>query len=138
MLSIDIDYNDLYVFDALAKKYKPRVLVIEYNATHLPNEDKVVKYDPLGFWDYSNYYGASVLSLSKIAKKYGYSLVYAENMGVNLFFVRDDVLEQSPFTFKNVNDVEKIYKYPRYSNGPNGGHKADPLEREYVSIGENF
>ncbi len=67
------------------------------------------------------------MSLSRIGKKYGYSLVCAENKGVNLFFVRDDVLEQCPFTFKNINDVAKLYKYPKYSTGPNGGHKEDPL-----------
>ncbi len=136
LLSIDIDYNDFYVWNAISAEYRPRVVVIEYNATHLPHEDKVVKYDPNAWWDGSNYYGASILALYQLGRKKGYSLVYAEDAGVNLFFVRDDVLQRCPVTFKNVNSVEHLYKYPRYGKGPNGGHPADPHQREYVRSDE--
>src|ERR1700689_3907460 len=37
LLSIDIDYNDFYVWRGIDEKYKPAVVVIEYNATHLPS-----------------------------------------------------------------------------------------------------
>lgn len=132
LLSIDIDYNDFHVWKAIEGRYTPRVVVIEYNATHLPDEDKIVFYDPQTFWDGSNYFGASILALYKLAREKKYSLVYAEKMGVNLFFIRDDVLQNCSFTFKNVNDVEKIYRYPRYGSGPNGGHPADPKNRPYM------
>ncbi len=132
LLSIDIDYNDFHVWQALEAKYRPRLVVIEYNATHLPWEDKVVKYDPSQQWDGSNYSGASILSFYKLARKKGYSLVYAESVGVNLFFIRDDVLEGQNYRFKNINEVEKIYRAPTYGQGPNGGHPADPIERKYV------
>lgn len=136
LLSIDIDYNDFYVWKALSEKYRPRVVVIEYNATHLPHEDKVVKYDTLGSWDGTNYYGASILSLYKLGRKKGYSLVYAENRGVNLFFIRDDILENVPFSFKEINNVTKIFKYPSYGSGPNGGHVADSLNRTFLTSDE--
>ena len=58
LLSIDIDYNDFYVWKALDEKYQPAVVVIEYNATHFPSEDKVAKYHPYFAGDGTNYYGA--------------------------------------------------------------------------------
>jgi hypothetical protein len=132
LLSIDIDYNDFYVWQGLDAKYRPAVVVIEYNATHLPQEDKVVKYRPYYVGDDTNYYGASILALYRLGRSKGYSLVYAEANGVNLFFVRDDLLNEQS-SFKNINEVEKIYRYPTYGKGPNGGHPADYKHREYLS-----
>ena len=135
LLSIDVDYNDFYVWQAL-KNYHPRVVVIEYNATHLPNVDQVVLYSPKYEWDGSNYYGASILSMTKLGKTKGYTLIYAESKGVNLFFVRDDVLKkiEHRVVFKNQGLVEKIYRQPTYGGGPNGGHSEDPQHRKYVTF----
>lgn len=132
-LSIDIDFNDFYIWQALSEKYKPAVVVIEYNATHLPTEDKVVVYDPYVYCDGSNYFGASILAFYNLGRSKGYSLVYAEEKGVNLFFVRDDILKEKNLKFKNVNDVFSLYRTPKYGTGPNGGHFADPQKREYIS-----
>lgn len=139
LLSIDIDFNDFHVWKAIENSYKPRVVVIEYNATHLPSEDKVIKYDAKGGWDGSNYFGASILALYNLGRLKGYSLIYAEKKGVNLFFIRDDVLsnlEASGFTFKNKNLVQALYMFPRYGIGPNGGHREDALHRLYQSSHE--
>lgn len=133
LLSIDIDYNDFYVWKAIDKKYKPAVVVIEYNATHLPFEDKVVKYRPYFVGGWTNYFGASILALYRLGREKGYSLVYAEKTGNNLFFIADDVIEKNQLQFKDVNDVEKIYRYPKYGAGPNGGHPEDTKHHEYLS-----
>ena len=37
VLSIDIDFNDFYVWQAISEKYRPRIVIIEYNASHLPH-----------------------------------------------------------------------------------------------------
>ena len=132
-LSIDIDFNDFHVWQAIDRWYQPRLVVIEYNATHKPDEDKVVHYDAMASWDGSNYFGASALAMYNLGRKKGYSLVYADNMGVNLFFIRDDLVEGPGYHFKNVNDVAKLYKSPRYGSGPNGGHRSDPLGRSYLT-----
>lgn len=137
LLSIDIDFNDFYVWHALDKAYQPRVVIIEYNATHLPHEDKVIIYDPKGYWDKTNYFGASMLAMYHLGKSKGYSLVYAN--GVNLFFIRDDIideLEEQEVLFKHINDVEALYRPPTYGNGPNGGHYQDPQNRTYLSSKE--
>jgi len=133
LLSIDIDFNDFYVWKALGAKYQPSVVVIEYNATHLPHEDKVVKYQPYFCGEGTNYYGASILALYHLGRSKGYSLVYADKEGVNLFFIRDDILEKKELQFKDTNDVEKLYRYPTYGKGPNGGHREDPKKRAYLT-----
>jgi len=131
LLSVDIDSHDFYVLNEVLKVYKPRVFVCEYNATHLANEDKVVLKTATEFS--GNYFGASILAYYNLARKHGYSLVYANNKGVNLFFVSDAVLSNSIYSIKDINNVAAIYKTPKYGQGPNGGHPADPLNQEYVT-----
>jgi len=135
LLCID-NYNEFYIWKNLDPKYKPKVVVIKYNATHLPNEDKVAKYRPYYCGDESNYFGASILALYNLGRKKGYTLVYAENVGVNLFFICDDVLKESELQFKDENDVQKLYCYPAYGKGPNGGHREDPKHRPYLTSEE--
>jgi hypothetical protein len=139
LLSIDVDFNDFYIWKAIASQYKPRVVVIEYNATHLPHEDKVVIYSPHNTWDGTNYFGASILALYRLGRLKGYSLVYAEAAGANLFFIRDDLLhlfEASGYRFRDTNNVDALYNYPKYGCGPNGGHKQDPYHRPFISSKE--
>lgn len=134
LLSVDIDSHDFYVLHEVLKVYRPRFFICEYNATHLADEDKVVLRSATEFS--GNYFGASILAYYNLARKYGYSLVYANNKGVNLFFVKDDVLVNSIYSIKDINNVAAIYKTPKYGKGPNGGHPADPLNQEYVTSDE--
>jgi hypothetical protein len=134
LLSVDIDSHDFYVLHEILKVYTPRMFVCEYNATHLPNEDKVVVRDVISF--NGNYFGASILSFYKLARKYNYSLVYANKKGVNLFFIHDSLLQNSIYSIKNMNDVNRIYMTPKYGNGPNGGHAEDIYDQPYTSANE--
>ncbi len=138
-VSIDIDFNDFYVWRAFPEKYRPKVVCIECNATHYPQEDLVVFYDPNGRWDGGNYYGASVLALYKLGKMKGYTLVYMENNGVNLFFLRNDLIDSLGLKFKNMGNVDALYKKPRYGGHgaeKNGGHHKDTKDRIYTSAGK--
>jgi len=131
LLSVDIDSHDFYVLEEILKNYAPRVFVCEYNATHLPHKDKVVLKEANTF--NGNYFGASILAFYKLGKKYNYSLVYANNKGVNLFFVKNTVLEDSKHVIlKNINDVNAIYRTPKYGSGPNGGHLQDKFNTSYT------
>ena len=128
LLSLDIDSYDYYVLDELLKVYTPRIFVCEYNATHLPHEDKVVlKNSQINH----NYFGASILSFYKLAQRHHYSLVYANEKGVNLFFVHNDLF--SIYTTKDRNNVDSIYRLPKYGNGPNGGHPSDLYNQPYTT-----
>ena len=133
LLSIDIDYNDFHIWLNIADKYKPSVVIIEYNGSHPPEKDYVVAYRPYFAGDGSNYYGASILALYNLGRSKGYSLVYAENSGNNLFFIRDDILEKTGLVFKNMNDVSALYRKPTYGSGPNGGHPQDKKNRDYLN-----
>lgn len=132
LLCVD-NYNEFYIWKNLDEKYKPKVVIIKYNATHLPNEDKVARYRPYFCGDNTNYFGGSILAMYNLGRAKGYSLIYAESTGVNLFFVRDDVLKECNLTFKNMNNVEKIYQYPGYGKGPNGGYRQDPKNQPYLT-----
>ncbi len=121
LLSIDIDSYDYYIWEAIASA-RPRVVVIEYNASIPPFLATTIKYDaksspPVG----TIYFGASLGALVKLAAVKGYSLVGCSVTGVNAFFVRDDLVADrfcSPFT------AENHYEPPRYGLIGRSGHAA--------------
>lgn len=131
LLSIDLDFNDFHVWKAIDSRFNPKVVIIEYNSTHLPTEDLVVFYNGTKGWDGSNYFGGSLLAFSRLASEKGYSLVNTDKKGVNAIFVRNDLLSTTPPIFENTNDVETLYHPPNYSSGPRNGHRADPEFRCY-------
>lgn len=136
VLSVDIDFNDFYCLKEILANYTCDIIICEYNASHPSDDDKIITYNANGGWDGSNYYGASLLSLDKLGKKYNYSLVYCNDNGVNCFFVHNDVLKTKNIQIKNVGDIAQIYKPAKYGNGPNGGHAQDPHNRQYISFDE--
>jgi len=91
LMVIDVDGNDYWMWNALAERFRPRVVVIEYNGTFGPYEEWVMPYDPQHRCDESAYFGASLTSYANLGSKYGYSLVGCDSMGVNAVFVRNDV-----------------------------------------------
>ena len=134
LLSVDIDFNDFYCLKEILDHHQCDIIICEYNATHLSHEDKIVVYDPHGQWDKSNYFGASLLALDKLAKIYNYSLIYCNQNGVNSFFIHNDILKKKGLHFKDIGDVMRLYKPARYGDGPNGGHPQDPYHRPYLSF----
>jgi FkbM family methyltransferase len=135
LLSIDIDFNDFHVLYQLLKKgYTFDIIILEYNAYFLPNEDAIVKYGSNMMWDSTNYFGASLLSFKKLLNKFNYGLVYTESMGVNAFFVSEKYRE-----FFNVyDDINLLYNNPKYGTGPRGGHIQDSLNRSYITTNDIF
>ena len=110
LLSIDIDGNDYWVWKALGSEYRPKVVVIEYNAKFPPTISKVIEYDPNFKFDGTDYFGASLLAFAKLAKLKGYSLVGCDDNGVNAIFVVDEYAD----LFYSHDNVEKIYRAPKY------------------------
>ena len=136
LLSVDIDFNDFYCLKEILENYTCDIIICEYNSSHLANEDKIVIYDKNGRWDFTNYFGVSLLSLYKLGQKYNYSLIYCDNRGVNSFFVHNDIIKDKNLQFENIGDINKIYKPARYSYGPNGGHPQDPHNRQFIPFDE--
>ena len=90
-LSIDIDGNDYYVWDAI-RSISPRVVCIEYNGKFPPNHVWSQAYNENHVWDGSDWHGASLKALEKLGREKGYTLVGTNLTGVNAFFVRDDLV----------------------------------------------
>jgi hypothetical protein len=118
LLSLDIDRNTSHVWQGLTG-YRPRVVVIEYNASIPCTDDWEVEYDAQAVWDGSVYFGGSLKALERIGRELGYVLVGCTLTGVNAFFVRDDLasdLFATPFT------AEHHHEPPRYFLIRNSGH----------------
>lgn len=125
LLSIDIDYNTYYVWEAITN-YRPRVVVIEYNSNFPPDTHFVVKYNPKRMWDGTSYFGASLLALERLGKSKGYNLVGCNFTGTNAFFVREDLtadLFERPFTAEHHYEPNRDFLY--YRNGHTRGHRPD-------------
>ena len=110
LLSIDLDRNDYWVWSKI-DRYRPRVVVIEYNAIFPPGCHWVVDYHPQAVWDKTSNFGASLTALEQLGIEKGYKLVGCTLAGTSAFFVRDDLISDhflSPFT------AESHYEPPRY------------------------
>lgn len=96
LLSIDIDGNDYWVFEAITC-VQPRIIVVEYNSLLGSNAKVSVPYDPQfnrQTAHYSEvYYGASIAALEALGRAKGYALICSNLAGNNLFFVRQDLLK---------------------------------------------
>ena len=89
LLSIDIDGNDFWIWDAL--KTKPRVVIIEYNCSFGEKSITIPQSDSPRLETFPDllYHGASLNALVKLGNLKGYNLVYAN--GTNAIFVRKDI-----------------------------------------------
>lgn len=119
LLSIDIDGNDYWVWRAI-RRVRPRVVVIEYNAS-LGRTARVVRpYDPAARWDGTAGFGASLGALEALGREKGYALVGCNLTGVNAFFVREELAGdrfEAPFT------AVRHFRAPRFG-ATGAGHPA--------------
>jgi hypothetical protein len=108
VLSIDIDGNDFWVWKAI-ECVSPQVVIIETHNEFGLN-DIIVPYDPNYFYPgkHPTYHGASPVAMTKLAKKKGYRLVGANELGFNLIYVREDLI---PELLPEVS-VESVLQHP--------------------------
>jgi hypothetical protein len=127
VLSIDVDGQDWWIWRAL-ERYRPRVLVIEYNAG-IPHDALLA--EPHGHVSqvrgFTGYFGASIGAMEALGRAKGYRLVHTELTGANAFFVRDDLPGPWP-------DAERVVRRGLNYGLRSTGHPADPLGREYVDV----
>jgi len=124
LLSIDIDYNDYWVWKAI-DAVDPRLVAIEYNATLRPPMSLVVPYRPDAEWDGSNFSGASLEALVKLGAEKNYRIVGCSIAGVNAFFVRSDLTGDR---FLEPATAQEHYEPPRHYFYllPSGGLRSRP------------
>ena len=127
LLSIDIDGNDYWVWEAIAI-IQPRAVVIEYNAVFRPPLALVAEYDKDFVWNGTSYYGASLNALESLGLRKGYALVGCSLSGINAFFVRHDLVQGkfcAPFT------AENHFEPPRF-----GFYKVGALDMHPPGVGK--
>ena len=105
-LSIDIDGNDWYVWDAI-KSIKPRLVCIEYNGKFPPDNSWKQAYNSKHVWDYTDWQGASLKAMELLGREKGYVLVGTNLTGTNAFFVREDLYSADKFVKGNT--AEELY-----------------------------
>ena len=88
-MSIDIDGNDYWVWDAISVT-SPKAVIIE---THIEFGLKniVVPYDKDYVYPgrHPDYHGASPVAMEKLARRKGYRLVGANRLGFNTIYLRE-------------------------------------------------
>jgi hypothetical protein len=110
LLSIDIDFNDYWVWKAI-EIVKPRLVVIEYNAGLRPPLSLTVPYQPNRAGDGTNFFGASLEALVRLGRVKGYRVVGCNISGSNAFFVREDLCADH---FIEPATAEEHYEPPRH------------------------
>jgi hypothetical protein len=140
ILSIDIDGNDYYILDAI-KKYKPRILITEFNSNFDFNEAISVPYDK-NFYRFDKcssgiYWGASLKAFIYLAAKKGYKFIGTNTSACNAFFVKNEFV---PDHLKNI-DEESFYNNSKYRETRDKNGKLNYLnfeERKNVLKGLEF
>jgi hypothetical protein len=107
-MSIDIDGNDYWIWDAITVT-TPKVVIIE---THIEFglRNIVVPYDKDYVYPgrHPHYHGASPVAMEKLARRKGYRLVGANRLGFNTIYVREGLAPILPPV-----SVESILSHPR-------------------------
>ncbi len=94
VLSIDIDGNDYWVWQALTV-VRPAIVVVEYNGRLGPERAVTIPYEPtftrMAASPTGIYYGASLAAMVGLGAAKGYDYVGSNSADINAFFVRSDV-----------------------------------------------
>lgn len=120
LFSLDIDGNDYYILQALlAKGFKPKIIVVEYNSAFGPDKAITIPYQPdfqyLKMHPSGLYYGVSLQAWHKLLKEYNYQFVTVDSNGVNAFFISPNHYKASflqdlqPLSF-----AENFYQFQKY------------------------
>lgn len=91
VLSIDIDGQDFWVWEALSDSFRPDIVVVEVNLAY-GLEESVTESLDVQQSTLTTTWGASLAAMTKLAGRKRYRLVHVEMAGLNAFFVRDELV----------------------------------------------
>jgi hypothetical protein len=115
VLSIDVDGNDYWIWEALTC-VSPAVVVIETH-TEYRREDVLAPYRQDFDWRRmagDDLIGASPVAMTRLAERLGYRLVGGNRFGFNAFYVRGELAREAVPTV----DVEELLRHD-WSREPN-------------------
>jgi hypothetical protein len=110
-LSLSFSFDDYFIWKALlkARRFSARVVVIEFNYAIPVNENRVVDHhQDTRRWTGTVHFGAGILALTALGRAHGYTLVYGEKQGVNIFFIQTSILKELGVLDK-VPPLEKLH-----------------------------
>ncbi len=120
LLSIDIDGNDYWIWQAL-ECVRPRFVIAEAHP-EFGREDWVMPYEP-GFDARSaapgSWMGASPVAMARLAETLGYRMVGANVYGFNIFFARRDVAEALPTI-----ELDELFRHGSYQRSADSATQA--------------
>jgi len=120
LLSIDVDGNDYWIWEAITC-VNPALVVVEYNSVLGPDHAITIPYNPAfsrTAAHHSNlYWGASLGAFCRLAGKRGYSFVGSNSAGNNAYFVRNDKLGTRTAMSAKQGYVQSKYRESRDSTG---------------------
>jgi hypothetical protein len=95
LLSIDVDGNDYWIWEAITVT-QPAIVIVEYNAIFGPDRAVAIPYDAdfrreTAHWS-GVYVGASLRALVGLGRRKGFAFVGTNRAGNNAFFVQRDRL----------------------------------------------
>lgn len=100
LLSIDIDSNDLEIWESLTE-YKPKIVIIEINSNLVPDIEQIHN-SKIGLQ------GNSFKSVLNVSKKKGYSPIVHTG---NLILLKNELLEKIKFDKDLLKNPEKLFIY---------------------------
>ncbi len=109
LLSVDIDGNDYWVWEAITT-INPAIVICEYNTAFGDIYPLTIPYQP----DFQRkeahhsllYFGASIQALISLGKEKGYTCIGTTSSGCNAFFIRNDLAHHV------LDSIEKTSIYP--------------------------
>lgn len=122
LVSIDIDGCDWWMWEAIGQHYRPRVVVVEYNASAGRCLDWTMPYAADHRFDDTVYFGASLKAFNRLGERFGYELVGCDPQGINAFFVRRELVDDQ---FERPQDPLRHFVAPHY--GIAYGYPVRPL-----------
>lgn len=128
LLSIDVDGNDYWIWDAITV-CNPRIVVVEYNSVFGPEVACTIPYradfQRTAAHPSNLYFGASVGAFCLLGERRGYRLVHGNRAGNNLFFVRNDVAGNLPVVPPGRAWVRSTFREARHADGSLAYRRAD-------------
>lgn len=121
LLSIDIDGNDYWVWEAI-EAVRPIIVICEYNAVLGDVEPISVPYDPQFTRSQKHhsllYFGASIAALRLLESRKGYRFVGTTLAANDAFFVREDYAKR--FVDDSLQNIQAMPSLVRNSHDENG------------------
>lgn len=107
LLSVDIDGNDYWIWEAITI-IQPRIVLVEAKV-EFGNNSVAVPYSHTNHYSVDKMYnGASVEAFRRLGRAKGYKLVGANKQGYNLFFVKENEALPTATSEQVLNNPETI------------------------------